>query len=143
MSAPAAIRGTFSDFKLIRTRKLAQIVIEVPIEEADAALSVLGGLPRSDDERWVAIACLAIPSPSAAPVEPKERRAFCDLSFAQQAGIRANDAAFSAFMDAEPGEDCAAAIRSGCGVKSRSEILPGTTAATLWKDLLNEFEGVR
>jgi hypothetical protein len=38
---PAAIKGTFSDFKLIKTRKLAQLIIEIPIELADSALAAL------------------------------------------------------------------------------------------------------
>jgi hypothetical protein len=52
----AAIKGCFSDFKLIRTRSVCQIVIEVPLEQADAALAALGGLPRPEQERWIALA---------------------------------------------------------------------------------------
>jgi hypothetical protein len=43
---PAATQGTFSDFRLIKGRKVCQIVIEVPIEQADQALAALGGLPQ-------------------------------------------------------------------------------------------------
>lgn len=38
-----AFKGTFSDLKLIKTRSVAQVVIEIPIEEADKALSPPGG----------------------------------------------------------------------------------------------------
>lgn len=58
MTASAALAGTFSDFKLIKSRGVAQLVIEVPLEKADAALSTLGGLPKPDEERWVALARL-------------------------------------------------------------------------------------
>lgn len=58
MTAPAAFKATF-DFRLVKGRKVAQIVVEVPIEEADNALKALGGIPRPDLERWVAVARLS------------------------------------------------------------------------------------
>lgn len=58
MAAPAAIQATFADFKIIRGRKIAQIICEIPLEQADAALSVLGGIPNPATEAWVAIARL-------------------------------------------------------------------------------------
>ena len=51
-----AIRATYSDVKLVKTRKVFQLIFEVPIEDADNALRVLGGLPRPAAERWVGIA---------------------------------------------------------------------------------------
>ena len=36
-----AIKATFSDFKLIKGRKVAQLIFEVPIEATDAALAAL------------------------------------------------------------------------------------------------------
>ncbi len=41
-----AIRATYSDLKLVKTRKVLQLIFEVPIEEGDNALRVLGGLAR-------------------------------------------------------------------------------------------------
>ncbi len=73
----------------------------------------------------------------------KERRAFCDLPYPQQCALKCNDAAFAEFMQSEPGEDCAGAVRYYCKVASRSEILPGTKSAELWIQLLREFEGIR
>lgn len=55
---PAATLATFADFRIVKTRKLAQFVFEVPIESADEALTALGGLPRSDGERWCGIALI-------------------------------------------------------------------------------------
>jgi hypothetical protein len=51
-----AFQATFSDFRLVKGRKVCQIVLEVPIEGADKALSVLGGLPNPAEERWVGVA---------------------------------------------------------------------------------------
>lgn len=49
------ICASFSDFKLIKGRKVCQLVCEVPLEQADAALAALGGLPNPHAERWVGI----------------------------------------------------------------------------------------
>jgi hypothetical protein len=151
MSARAAIKGTFSDFKLLRTRSVCQLIIEIPIEEADAALKALGGLPRSDSERWCAVALLDMRTPddqgaSRDPVQ-KHHRAFCDLPMPQQAGIRSEDLDFQIFISKTPAgresENAADAIRIFCGVGSRSEILPGTKAGERWIELLRSYEGRR
>ena len=53
-----AICASFADFKLIKGRKVCQLVCEVPLEQAGAALAALGGLPNPHAERWVGIAPL-------------------------------------------------------------------------------------
>ena len=84
------ICATFSDFRLVKGRKVCQLVCEVPLEQADAALAALGGLPNPHAERWVGIVPLkaqpqgqdnsgsapspsladAADSPAAAPMSP-------------------------------------------------------------------------
>jgi hypothetical protein len=56
MSEPAAFTATYSDLKVVRTRQVVQFIFEVPIEAADHACNVLGGMPSPMDERWFAIA---------------------------------------------------------------------------------------
>src|SRR3954471_1246437 len=58
MTDAAVTQGTFADFRLIKGRKVAQLVFEVPIEQADQALAALGGLPQPATEAWVALARL-------------------------------------------------------------------------------------
>jgi hypothetical protein len=75
----AAFRATFSDFKLIKTRKVAQFIFEVPVEQVDAALKVLGGMPRADAEAWVGIARLTGPkAASETSVAPNDAKARYD-----------------------------------------------------------------
>ena len=149
MTDSAAIKATFSDFQLVKTRKLAKLIFEVPIEEADKALSVLGGLPRSDGERWVGIALLdmqAMDGPKVTVFDKVARRAFCDLPFPQQAALKSNDTTFQLWMSVNhnsPDGDCADAIRKYCGVNSRADILPRTWAGDKWTELLREFENYR
>jgi hypothetical protein len=165
MSAPAAIKATFADFKIVKTRKLAQFVFELPIEMADDALTALGGLPRSDAERWAAIALLDQPTIMETVAElraatkkhgirfdadeiadlrheTKERKAFCDLPFPQQAGIRSDDLKFQLWLSPQStySESCADVIRRMCGVTSRSKIIKGTQAGDRWTSLLREYE---
>lgn len=168
MTAPAAFKATFSDFRLVKGRKVAQIVVEVPIEEADNALKALGGIPRPDIERWVAVARLSpvasIPEsaaiagaddagaspqkqPAAATGETKERRPFHTLPLPQQVALRCADEAFREWIammegvQSEVVDDAFAAawVREKCDVHSRSEIKPGSLAAIAWGKLEARF----
>jgi hypothetical protein len=138
----AVTKATFADFRIIKTRKTAQLILELPIENADAALIALGGLPRSDAERWVAIARL---NDIDQIRKEKAHRAFHELPFPQQAALKSKDETFQSWINGGyPSEQgCAVAIRNHCGVNSRADILQGTEAGERWLGLLREFEGVR
>jgi hypothetical protein len=167
MNSPAAFTASYSDWKLIRTRKVVQIVLEVPVEAAGQAYDVLGGMPNSGAEIWCAIARLqgrkeseahqratddsrstpARHDRSPASVSPGPMRAkFSDKLYAQQAGILCNDPKFIRFLcerfdytKIEAGEPAAVVIRDYCDVQSRSEIRPGTDAGTRWELLLSAY----
>ena len=150
MNDIAAIKGCFSDFKIIKTRKLAQLIIEIPIEQADAALATLGGIPRSDSERWVALARLdltASQQPLPHPREKRERLPFHELPMPVQAGIKSDDEGFALWMTenypSTTEKTCAGAIRDYCCVESRADIQPGTVAGDLWIELLRQYERYR
>lgn len=57
MTQPRAISGTYADFKMIKTRSVVQIVIEVGLEKAEEALHLLG-FPNPAKETWCAVALL-------------------------------------------------------------------------------------
>ena len=59
MTSAAAFQATFSDWKLIKTRKVVQVVLEIPLEGADVAYQALGGMPDPAKEIWVASTSLA------------------------------------------------------------------------------------
>ena len=146
MSAPAALRGTFSDFKLIRGRKCAQIVIEVPLEQADAALQALGGLPNPADERWVAVARLNHEAKQEKPAEQKERRRFNELPAASQIAIACQTDTFREYLSIckgvhLPGEEsCDAWVKSFLGVQSKTEVVPGSEAFAKWTELHGSYQ---
>lgn len=141
MSNPAAISGTFADFKLIKTRSAAQIIVEVAIEDADRVLTALGGVPQPGKETHVALARLKTPDEAAD--EPREFKA---LKRAQQAGILCNEGAFHRWLDVEMNlgqikgtDDAAYGVRRLCGVSSRADLdtIPG--AGEKWDSLVVEY----
>ncbi len=156
MNEPQVIKAVFYNWRPVVGHKRLQLIFEVPLEDTSVVLKMLGP-PMPDKETWCAIALL---EPVAMQdffdqqqhghtvgIVPNPKRAFCDLSFPQQAGIKSNDLKFKLWMSvnypAKNGEDCASAIRDYCGVKSRKEILPGTEAGEKWLDLLRAFDGYR
>ena len=123
----AALRATYSDLKIIKTRDSFQIIFEMPLAEFNHAMAVLGGAPRPDGEVWVAIARLnpslsrvqAAPQIQAAPVvglpppreakaakaaltldnpKPKVRRSWFELSAVQRASMRCEDHRFWSWL---------------------------------------------
>ncbi len=136
-----AIRATYSDLKLVKTRKVLQLIFEVPIEEADNALRVLGGMPRADAETWVGIAPIteeAAQRVAPGAVAAKPRKAWGDLTPTQQAGIRCSDVDFQAWLGCFDAEEAAVKVRDHCGVKSRSDI--GLhPASKRWRQMDNDF----
>ena len=94
------ISGTYSDWKLIKTRGVVQIVIEVPLENWRQAVDLLG-MPNPSEEVHVAVARLKMDSrvdweeytpfgpnwKDDVPEEPKPK------SYAKESGILSNDAA--------------------------------------------------
>lgn len=163
MEQAAAFRASYADWKLIKTRSVIQIVLEVPIEQADRAYQVLGGMPAPGAEQWCAVARLN-EGVKVAPELPVEAAGSCgetpdrphfprmpvsaNRRLAQQAGMLCADPVFRAFLNEEgpigigpitDEESAALAVRELCGVKSRAELTPGSDAARRWSDLHGRF----
>lgn len=117
-----AISATFSDFRTVKSRKVAQLVLEVPIEQANAALKALGGVPQPDQEQWVGVA----PLTQEAAEKPVERPKGGKL--AQRAGILCATPSFHKWLTEERGlsvqseAEAAAYVREYCGVSSRADL---------------------
>lgn len=60
MTANAVLSGTYSDFKIVKTRSVFQMVIEGPIERAAEAVAMFG-VPQPGQEIHVAVARLQVP----------------------------------------------------------------------------------
>ncbi len=142
-----AIRATYSDLKLVKTRKVLQLIFEVPIEEADNALRVLGGMPRADAKTWVGIALIT--EEAATQPADKPRRRMADLSRAQQAGILCNHWQFQHFVNhvyevnfsgSDDTEKTAEFVRNYCKVASRAELDNSEHGHERWDQLRTEYD---
>jgi hypothetical protein len=153
-----AFAATYSDWKVIRGRKVVQIVFEFPLEKSDEAYAVLGGMPNPAAEVWCGIARLQEPGGVASPPareggsvstldkpdgsSSRTKRAWGDMSPSQQAGLLCGDPRFHQFLFercniSKPDKDeAAAAVREICGVTSRAAISIDNIA---WRDLVADF----
>jgi len=159
MSKPMAIRAAFADMKIVKTRQIVQLILELPLADFDAAYEVLGGLPNPANERWFAIAAIkeVMPNPQSKPAvdarpEPKQdkparaKREWRDLLPSQQAGMRCEEAAFTHFLremraeDWHETQDTADCVRLVCGVESRVELSTNQKARVIWHQLDEQYQ---
>jgi hypothetical protein len=139
MNKPAAFRASFSDFKLVKTRKMAQLIFEVPLEAVDEAYKVLGGMPNPSEERWFAIAPL-----KTEPEVTREKKSWNDLLPSAQAAIRCEEPTFRAFVREmhreHHSDDIAQSVRDLCEVNSRKDLNTNHQARVLWTQLDNQYQ---
>jgi hypothetical protein len=156
MNEPAAFRGTYSDWRLVKTRAVVQIIFEVPLADSDAAYEILGGMPVHGKERWFGIAALKstaeeapsnVPSGSPPSTRPDgTKRPWRDLLPAQQAGIRCDEPSFAAFLREERKDDWAEdpdpvdCVYLICGIRSRSELNHNQKSRVIWHQLDSAYQ---
>lgn len=161
MTKPAAFQACFTDWKLIRGRKCVQIVFEVPIEAADEAYHVLGGMPDPGASVWCAVARLREPGKDGDAVESPhigqntitqnesctekvEGRAAPASRLTKQAAICCRDSRFRAFLQehnmlAGTPEEAATAVKLICHVESRKQFVTGTPEGDRWEQLYSRY----
>ena len=145
---PAVIRATFSDWRPVKSRKVLQLILEVPVEQTEQVLQTLGA-PMPDAERWVAVALLqpekpaqnAVPDRQAVAYAPGRRR-FSELPRSQQAGIRCDDPEFARWAIRNwgmEGDSAADVVRWRCQIASRAELDTNNRAARIWDEIDAQF----
>ena len=160
MNAPAAFKAEYADWKLIKSRRVVQIVLEIPLEEANAAHTSLGGMPNPAESLWLGVARLNTelpptssngdvalsPLPGTDGRKPgTQSKAWSSMSPAQQAGIRCNEPPFHLFLaeryavNIRGSIDAVAFVRAHCRVASRADMNADHSAALLWRQLDSEF----
>lgn len=143
MSAPAAFRATYSDLKFIKSRKVAMVIVELPIEEAARFVEAFG-TPDPSKETWVAIARLDL---SKAGDAEKPRRSWSELKPSAQAAIRCGEPAFRRWLAKDDPQfqmydlDMAAdAVRERCDIHSRAHLDTNKQAAAVWQRMEMEYQ---
>lgn len=141
MSKPAAVAGSYADLKLIKSRSVAQLVIEIPIEQAEQAVAAFG-IPQPGKEVAVAVALLK-QSPTIEHEPRQAKRRFHDMPLPQQAALLCNDKAFARWLigraDASA-EEIADTMRRRLGVTSRSLLATNEEAARRFREMRDQFE---
>jgi hypothetical protein len=135
MTEQRAIKATYSDWRTVKSRKVLQIVFEVPLEQQDDVLKMLGA-PMPGEEKWVAIAMLA--QTLTIDAKPSQPKRWVEMSRPQQAGILCSDPRFQGWVLDQPEgpEDPAAFVRWFCNVRSRADL---DTVPTAFDDLVTTY----
>jgi hypothetical protein len=139
MTGVSVTHGTFSTLRVIKTRSVAVLEIEVPLERMNDALTALGGIPLPGKEPWVAVALLKVESKrqpdKARSVDARERYASSgDMQKATaRAALLCQNAMFQKwiagqvrFPSSEDETGAAQNLRTFLNIRTRSEI--GTDA---------------
>jgi len=137
MSNLAVIRATYSEWKMVKTRKVLVLSFEVPLEHQEAVQAALG-TPMPDQETWVAIARLAEPKLLPAPADKDTPTKPARLS--QIAGIISHEGGFARFCGENGHDDPVQAIYSVCGISSRRELDTNTEAAARFRNMKADYE---
>lgn len=155
-----AFKATFHNIRPVHGRKQVQFIFEVPMEKANAALQILGGIPNPEVSVWAGIARLSedtaeqpaqVPQkPADAPGPANARTPFLELPRSQQAALACGWPSFQEWLgikiwhlpkvDAE--EAAIRELRSTLGVVSRSLLddVSCAAAAEKWDALYARFE---
>ena len=151
-----AFSAEYANFKPVPSRNKLQIVLEVPLEQGEEIMKLLG-MPSPGSTKWVGVAPLKlneqpvvqqrIPDASTAPDVEKDsgqgldsRKSWDELPYPQRAGIMSNDPVFWEFCRSSNASEAAEYIRAWCDVDSRADIKSGTPAERRFISLCNDFD---
>ena len=135
----AVVQGTYADFKLVKTRNVVQMIVEVPIEQAEQ-ITTKFGMPQPHEEKWVAVALI---KQEKVEVNNEANRAI------QQAGILGQEVAFGVWLkntrpelQVDPNNIASIqqAIRSITGVASRRDFKTDSLALEAWQKLHAQYK---
>lgn len=137
MTQPAAFRASYSDLRFVKTRKVAQITLELPIEQAGEFVAAFGA-PNPSEEKWVAVARLVEQKPEEAQPEPTHKD-WHNLRPSAQAAIRCDDPLFWQFLGVNNKDAAITKIRWACEVESRAELDRDNDARSKWDEVDGQF----
>lgn len=134
--------GTYADFKIVKTRNVAQVIIEIPLEQGNDFVTRFG-LPDPHIEKWVAIALMKA---NTIQHDPSASSAI------QAAGILCKEPKFGEFLrdqiglpevrpDQEP--SIVDGLRTILGIKSRTEMHENSEAVKAFNRIKGEYDSWR
>jgi hypothetical protein len=125
------IQADFSSFRPVNGRRILQLVFEIPIENGEEALRMLG-MPRPGENRWCAIALLDL-KPKQAEGQVSEAngspKKWSEMKRSQQAWLLCEDPAFWSYFDVktedtiiDTARTAATKLRAHFHLRTRSEL---------------------
>lgn len=136
--AGGVISGDYCDLRFIKSRKVAVISVEIPIEAA-AEFVRLFGTPNPAE--GVPVAMARLQAPKSEPEVTKPHRRMNELPMPQQAALLCDRPAFARFVKERFGADNPVTfLRERCGVSSRSLLKPGSREGEIFFQLQAEFD---
>lgn len=133
------ISGTYADFKIVKTRNVAQFVVEIPLEQADEAIKMFG-VPKASVEQWVAIAALK----EQAIIKNQEGADMIKLAAMlcsnPEFGVFLRDGMKIREIDINNPESVADGLRAILGIKSRTEFHDDSDARLAFTRLKGEYD---
>ena len=141
-SHSSAFAGAYSDLKFVKSRQVAQVVIEIPIEDANRFLEAFGA-PNPAREQWMAIAPL-IGRPrereeDVATKEPQARRQWSDMRPSARAALMCKETAFWAFLKVKNEQEATAKLKRHCAIESRRELDADETKLMMFNTIESKF----
>lgn len=127
--AAAAIQATYADYRRVKGRKVLQIILEVPLEQAQQVHDAFGE-PMPDGSTWVAVALLN-------KTVATERKGG---ALAKKAGILCNEGGFQKYLGAEDAHEAAELVRAHCAIRSRADLDHDANAARAFNQLETDYE---
>jgi hypothetical protein len=125
MTEHCIIKADFADFRRVKGRKVMQLFLEIPLEEAEAALRVLGH-PRVGESTWCAIALLNSEAVKAeGQAEQREaapKKSWSELKRSQQAYLLTHDPSFGAYFGADGATRCDTKLKDHFRIEHKSEL---------------------
>ena len=133
------VQGTYSDAKFIKSRKVLQVIIEIPVEHGDAFFEKFGVPNSHENERWIELSDLG----HHASLEGDEE----GDKAVQQAGILCKDPEFGRFLayylnvvsDENNCDKVADLLRDITGVKSRTEYRHDKDRRRAFHNIVSQF----
>lgn len=154
MTKPAALQADFTSYRPVPSRKVLQLVFEVPLETQEQTFKTLG-YPTPGESTWVAVARLQEVAPSGAE-DARQKKAFRDMPRSQQAALKLKDPEFRGWLRArffsawlkiektgehENQEAVADAIlKSALAISTKTTLDNAESAGKRWDALLTDYE---
>ncbi len=142
MSDQRVIKARYADWRTVKGRKVLQITLEVPLEQQEDVLSMLGA-PMPDRDLWVAVARLT---------ESQNTDAFKGGPLAKKAALLCQNGAFRRWAAGQlaaegmdgiavlDGDMAADFIRERCGVESRAMLDHSDDATRFFRQMETDFD---